>query len=322
MTGLLLAAAVTGERETATDVLRRRDEQLRVALDAARMGVWFWSAADNQLTWDDTLRRMYGLGPDERIAGYDDFIARVHPDDREFVEGTVRRALAEGGRLDYEFRILLPDGRVRWIADLGRVVPAEDGATGRDDRHLQDVTDRRTAEEQLRLAHHMESVGRLAGGVAHEANNQMSVVMGAARLHPGATRSSAGRAGRRGVHPPRRRAHRRRHGPAPGLQPAAGAAAAGARPQRGAGEVPAGAAADHGRGLPVTLLLDPALGSVKADPGSSSRCCSTWRSTRATRCRAAARSAVETAAELDRALGGHCRTGVAVRPGPLRRCWR
>lgn len=182
VTGLLLAAAVTHEREAATGELRRRDEQLRVALDAARMGVWSWSAADNRLTWDDTLRRMYGLGPDDRIAGYDDFIRRVHPDDREFVEGTVRRALAEGGRLDYEFRIVLPDGRVRWIAVQGRVVPAENGGPAGMTGACTDVTDRRTAEEQLRLAHRMESVGRLAGGVAHEANNQMSVVIGAAHF--------------------------------------------------------------------------------------------------------------------------------------------
>ena len=178
--GLLLAAAVTNEREAATEALRRRDEQLRVALDAAQMGVWVWSSADNRLTWDETLRRMYGVGADERIAGYDDFISRVHPEDRAFVESTVRRAMADGGRLDYEFRIVLPDGRIRWIADQGRVVPAESGAPGHMTGACMDVTDRRAAEEHLRLAHRMESVGRLAGGVAHEANNQMSVVIGAA----------------------------------------------------------------------------------------------------------------------------------------------
>ena len=174
VTGLLLAAATARERESATRELGRRDEQLRIALDAARMGVWHWSAGENRLTWDEPLRRIYGLGADDTVAGYDDFISRVHPDDREFVDGTVQRALAEGGRLDYEFRIVLPDGRVRWIADQGRVVPG--GMTGT----CQDVTERRAAEDQLRLAHRMESVGRLAGGVAHEANNQMSVVIGAA----------------------------------------------------------------------------------------------------------------------------------------------
>jgi PAS domain S-box-containing protein len=180
VTGLFLAAVVSHERETATETLRTREEQLQVALDAARMGVWYWSATENRLTWDETLRRIYGLGPGDRVASYDDFIGRVHADDREFVERTVRTALTEGGRLDYEFRVVLPDGRVRWIADLGRVVTDRDGKVVAMTGTCQDVTDRRTAEEQLQLAHRMESVGRLAGGVAHEANNQMTVVLSAA----------------------------------------------------------------------------------------------------------------------------------------------
>jgi PAS domain S-box-containing protein len=180
VTGLLLAAAITDERETATETLRRRDEQLREALDAARLGVWYWSAEENRLTWDETLRGLYGLASGDQVAGYDDFIGRVHPDDREFVESTVRRALADRGRLDYEFRIVLPDGRVRWIADQGRVVTADGGRPIGMTGTCADVTDRRTAEERLRQAHRMEGVGRLAGGVAHEANNQMSVVICAA----------------------------------------------------------------------------------------------------------------------------------------------
>jgi PAS domain S-box-containing protein len=180
ITGLFLAAAVSHEREAATETLRTREEQLQVALDAARMGVWYWSATENRLTWDHTLRKIYGLGPGDRIAGYEDFIGRVHPDDREFVERTVRTALTEGGRLDYEFRIVLPDGRVRWIADMGRVVTDQNGKVVAMTGTCQDITDRRTAEEQLQLAHRMESVGRLAGGVAHEANNQMTVVLSAA----------------------------------------------------------------------------------------------------------------------------------------------
>jgi PAS domain S-box-containing protein len=267
VTGLLLAAAVTHERETATEVLRRRDEQLRVALDAAQMGVWFWSATDNRLTWDDTLRRMYGLAPDDRVAGYEDFISRVHPDDREFVETSVRRALSEGGRLDYQFRIVLPDGRVRWIADLGSVLPGKDGQPAGMTGTCQDVTDRRTAEEQLQLAHKMESVGRLAGGVAHEANNQMSVVMSAADFIlartdlPPAVRADAEyirrAAERTAAVTAQLLAFSRRQVLRPQVL-GVNAVLERFRPvlQRTLGE-----------DCPVTLLLDPGLGPVRADPG-------------------------------------------------------
>ncbi len=179
VTGLTLAAAVAHERETATRTLEQREQQLRVALDAARMGIWSWSTADNRLTWDDTLRLLYGLTPAEEVAGYDDFLNRVHPEDRQFVHARVRHALEEGGSLDYEFRIVLPDGSVRWLADKGRVVPGEGGKPLGMTGVCMDVTQRRATEEQLRQAHRMESIGRLAGGVAHEANNQMSVVIGA-----------------------------------------------------------------------------------------------------------------------------------------------
>lgn len=178
VTGLALAAAVARERETATETLHQRDEQLGVALDAARMGIWSWSSEDNRLIWDDTLRRLYALSPDAAIGGFDEFLARVHPDDREYVDRTVRKALQEGGRLDYEFRIVLPDGAVRWIADQGRVVSGPPGRPPAITGVCMDVTERHATEEQLRQAQRMESIGRLAGGVAHETNNQMSVVLG------------------------------------------------------------------------------------------------------------------------------------------------
>jgi PAS domain S-box-containing protein len=179
VTGLILAAAVSGERAAATIALRQREEQLREALDAARMGTWSWSAAEDRVVWDDAHRRLYDLAPGEEVTTYAQFRARVHPEDLPAVEAAVRRAMEQGGRLDFEFRIRLADGRIRWIANQGRVLRSPTGAPIGLTGVSSDVTERRSAEEQLRQAHRMESVGRLAGGVAHETNNQMSVVIAA-----------------------------------------------------------------------------------------------------------------------------------------------
>jgi two-component system cell cycle sensor histidine kinase/response regulator CckA len=168
------------ERKQAAEALQRSQERLHLALKAARMGTWQWDVASNTLSWDEQLHELYGIEPGQQVTQYDHFIERVHQDDRAFVAASIQRALEGGGGLDYEFRIVLPGGRIRWLADQGRVVRDHRGKPLYMAGVCLDTTERKVIEERLRQAQRMDSVGQLAGGIAHEANNMMSVVLGCA----------------------------------------------------------------------------------------------------------------------------------------------
>jgi PAS domain S-box-containing protein len=169
------------ERKQAEAALARSQERLQLALSAARMGAWHYDLSTGALSWDENLKQLHGLEPQVSIPNRDDFLQRVHQDDRAYVQESLARALSGSGRLECEYRIVLPTGKVRWMAELGRVV--RDGPAGTPlyvTGFSMDVTDRKTMEERLRQAQRMDSVGQLAGGIAHEANNMMSVVLGCA----------------------------------------------------------------------------------------------------------------------------------------------
>jgi PAS domain S-box-containing protein len=194
------------ERKRAEAELRQNQEQLRLAHQAARMGTWRWDVPTNVLRWDDGLRQLYGLREGEQVRAYDDFIGRVHPEDRETVSRSVQHALSGTTALDCEFRILLPDGRVRWLADLGRVTVDPTGQPLYLTGICMDVTERKAVEDHLRDTQRLQAVGQLAGGIAHEANNQMSVVLGGAHFLLG--RADLPEAARQDVEQIRRAAER------------------------------------------------------------------------------------------------------------------
>jgi PAS domain S-box-containing protein len=144
------------------------------------MGTWRWDPNKDALSWDSGLRELFGLAADESVARLADFYDRIHPDDRPAVQEALQRAMAGGDELNTQYRVTQTNGTLRWIVSQGRVVRGSSGEVRYVTGVCLDVTERKQLEERIRQAQRMDSIGQLAGGIAHEANNMMSVVLGCA----------------------------------------------------------------------------------------------------------------------------------------------
>jgi len=142
---------VTAQREQEL-LLRESDERLRLALAAAGMGTWQFDLRTGTVTNDASLNRILGA-PERESSGtvQAQLLDAVHPEDRERTRHAIERAIAEGGDLSEELRIVRPDGTVRWIRDRGRVIRGADGSAVLFTGAVIDITEQRRAVEYERL---------------------------------------------------------------------------------------------------------------------------------------------------------------------------
>ena len=144
----------------------------------ARLGSWDWDIVRGRLWWSDEIYRMFGLEPQSFGATYEAFLRHVHPDDRALVQAAVDTCLKDGVPYDLDHRILLPTGEERHVRERGDVQRSDEGAPVRMLGTVQDVTQQRLVETQLRHAQRMDALGQLTGGIAHDFNNILAVMTG------------------------------------------------------------------------------------------------------------------------------------------------
>jgi two-component system CheB/CheR fusion protein len=148
---------VTGDR-TSPDkrlmigALEDARERLQAALDASKTGTWRWNIRANTLDWDDNLVRLFGLDPGRTVPTLDDFIALVHPADRQMVTAACEKSMQDGSATELEYRVEWPDGSIHWIDDRGCTVLADDGGPLYMTGACVDITDRKLAERALHEA--------------------------------------------------------------------------------------------------------------------------------------------------------------------------
>jgi two-component system, cell cycle sensor histidine kinase and response regulator CckA len=158
--------------------LTESDDRLRLAISAAGVGTWRWDLRTGTDTLDANLARLLELGESDTVVTLEQFFNRVHPEDRERTRAAFMDAVQRRDELQVEFRTVCHDGSVRWLRDHGEVVLDETGKPRYLTGAVLDITSQRLMDERLRASQRMDAVGKLAGGVAHEVNNMMSVVLG------------------------------------------------------------------------------------------------------------------------------------------------
>ncbi|MDH3497989.1 MAG: PAS domain-containing protein, partial [Gemmatimonadota bacterium] len=156
--------------------------RLRLALEAARAGAWEWEIDSDRTFWSPENYALMGLPAGSGWASYDDWLACVHPDDRERAQAEVAKAVEEKGDLDFEYRVVWPDETVRLLRDIGKMMLDEHGSPIGMYGIQIDVTEQRSLEDRLSRSQRMEAMGRVAGSVAHDFNNLLTVIAGNSEL--------------------------------------------------------------------------------------------------------------------------------------------
>jgi two-component system, LuxR family, sensor kinase FixL len=178
-------AAVIRERARAEEQARRSEEQLALALDAARLGRWDWDIPTNRCTWSEETRKMFGIEDDDEPGTLERFEDLVHPDDRQMVLAAVFEAIQRSAVFEVEFRA---GNDARWILAKGTTLYDDAGRATRMLGVNVDITERKSSELRIReqqrtLAdlERMSLAAELSVALAHEINQPLAAILTNAR---------------------------------------------------------------------------------------------------------------------------------------------
>src|SRR5947207_3873134 len=163
--------------------LRESEERMRVAAEAVNLGMWEWDLSKDEI-WATNARRALLGWPASGKIGLNDFMCRLHSDDRDRVRHTIDDAIQSGEDLDSEYRLILPDGIVRWMSTRGSVHFDDAGKPARLVGISIDITARKQAEldaqrDRAELSHlsRVALMGEMSASIAHELNQPLAGIL-------------------------------------------------------------------------------------------------------------------------------------------------
>ena len=192
--GLALLTSLVDRRfaakilELQEEKLQRSEAYLAEAQRLTHTGSWAWRVAGRDfLHVSEEWYRIYGFDPEKGMPAWEERLRRVHPEDRAKWQAAIDRAIGEKSSYEVEFRILLPDGTVKYVHTVGHPVLNASGDLMEFVGSAMDITERKRAEEeretlrqaQADLAHvsRVTTLGELTASLAHEVNQPIAAAV-------------------------------------------------------------------------------------------------------------------------------------------------
>jgi PAS domain S-box-containing protein len=175
---LVVAVDITA-RVTMEANLRHSEERFQLVCRATSDAVWDWDIAANKLWWGEGFSTLFGYAREEISPEVSWWAERIHPEDRERVYNSIHKAINTLNPSTWceEYRYLCKDGVYSVVQDRGHIIRDGSGRGIRMVGGMTDITEHKKLMNQYLRAQRMESIGTLAGGIAHDLNNVLAPIL-------------------------------------------------------------------------------------------------------------------------------------------------